>query len=800
VLVDGFDNDEAYTGAVAATFSQDAVLEFQVLAAGAPAEFGSGSGGMVNTVTRSGSNEVRGAAYLFWRDDALNARERFEKYDVFGDAVQAPKAPFQQKQWGATLGGPLRKDRTFYFLAYEQVDRESGTFVTIDPGVAEILDAEGFAVDLGRASAAAQTNSALLKLEHSSSPGRRLQLRAHYSRSRSDSVESFGGTGARSHGVAQAREDWGIALARTDVFASGWLSEARLQVVRGDQSFQGLDPRCGGPCEEADQGGPEITIAGLAVAGRQLNTPQVRKNLDAQLAETLTLARGRHTMKAGLDAKVTWRDELLAQDFGGRYVFTALPAIPGLVPRPLTALEAFAAGLPALYFQGYGDPTADGVSRTFSLFAQDHWRITPRLSVVAGLRYQHYDLGLPAVRVSAPGGSTLEYEVPARGNLGPRASVSFDPTGRGRTLLRAAFGEFHEDPLLAVALVTDIVNGQGLRLLQSGLPLSAEAWRSPDHRLPEPATPFPSLVQVAGPGFRVPSARHLSAGVTHELGRDLRLTVDLLAVEGRDQIGVVDYNPLLPSLGPGRRPNDVEGRPGTSASVNQFTNYGESSYRGLAVSLRGRMGSRFEALASYTLSEVEDTGSDMFGQANTAEDPGRGRDPADPAGLPLEFAPEAFRGPAATDQRHRFVLSALAELPWRLSLSGIVAVGAGRPYTALVGVDANGDGVAANDRARRDPRDPATRVDRNDERMEGTAAVDARLARRFALPRGASLDVLVEAFNLLDRVNYSDVNNVFGTGAFPDEPLRGPTGRITYGRYTRAHPPRQVQFALRLAF
>jgi hypothetical protein len=234
--------------------------------------------------------------------------------------------------------------------------------------------------------------------------------------------------------------------------------------------------------------------------------------------------------------------------------------------------------------------------------------------------------------------------------------------------------------------------------------------------------------------------------------------------------------------------------------VNQFTNYGESSYRGLAVSLRKRMGGRLEALASYTLSEVEDTGSDMFGQANTAEDPGRGRDPSDPAGLPLGFSPEAFRGPAATDQRHRFVLSALAELPWRLSLSGIVTVGAGRPYTALSGVDSNGDGVAANDRARRDPRDPATRVGRNEERMDGTAAVDARLSRRFALPRGTVLEVLVEAFNLLDRVNYSEVNNVFGTGPFPDEPQRGPQGRVTYGRYTRAYPPRQVQVAARLAF
>jgi hypothetical protein len=420
--------------------------------------------------------------------------------------------------------------------------------------------------------------------------------------------------------------------------------------------------------------------------------------------------------------------------------------------------------------------------------------------VRGGLRYQRYDLGVAAVGVTAPGGGRLDYEVPPRGHVAPRLSVSFDPDGRGRTLLRAAAGVFHEDPLLAIALVTDIVNGRRIRLLQAGLPLSAEAWRQPGHRLPMPSMPFPSLVQVAGPGLRVPSARQVSAGLTQAIGTDVHVTLDVVAVRGRDQIGIVDLNPLLPALGPGRRPNDADGVRGTSASVNQFTNYGESTYRALAVSLRKRMSRGFELLGSYTLSKAEDMGSDMFGQANSAEDPGRGRDPSDVAGLPLGFSPEAFLGHAAVDQRHRLALSGLVELPGQLSLSGIVTVGSGRPFTALSGVDGNGDGVAANDRARRDPADPGSRVVRNGERMAGTATVDLRLARRFPLPRGVSLDAVVEAFNALDRVNYSDVNNVFGTGAFPGQPQQSAAGLVTYGRYTRAYAPRQIQLAVRLAF
>ena len=800
VMVDGFANDDVYTGGVAASFSQEAVREFQVLAASAPAEFGHASGGTVNTVTRSGTNEWHGGAFVFLRDQRLNSKGYFEKYDVFGEPIDTPKAPFHQAQWGATLGGPLRKDRTFAFLSFEQTDTDASNFVTIDAGVAEALERAGFPVTLGSVPFAAGTRSALAKVDHSFAPSHRLTFRGHLSARTDENIEPFGGIVAGSHGARQERTDWGLALAATDVLASGWLNEARLQVVRGDQSIWSLDPRCGGSCRDVQNGGPEVTLLGLAVVGRQLNTPQLRSNLDLQVADTLTRGLGRHTVKAGLDLDLVWRDGQLAQDFGGRYVFTALPAVPGLVPRPLTALEAFELGLPALYFQGYGATTTSGTSTLFSIFGQDRWRVAPGLVVEAGLRYQHYALGLPLTVVSDAFGASYAYEVPDRGDLAPRLSFTFDPTGRGRTSFRGAYGVFHENPLLAVTLVSEVVNGQRLRLLRAGLPLTAQAWQSPEHKLAEPPTPFPSTVQAAGPGFRVPSSRQLSVGWTQELGGDLSLSVDGVAVSGRNLLGVVDYNPLVPALGPGRRPNDANGRPATSAPVYQFTNYGEGSYRGLVFSVRKRMRHGFEALASYTLSKAEDTVSDMFGQANLAEDPGLGREPGDPAGLPLGFDASSFRGPSAVDQRHRVVLSALGRLPLGLELSGIVTVGSGRPFTALSGVDSNGDGLAVNDRARRDPKDAASRVERNGERLRGTAAVDARLSRRFGPKRGASLEVLVEAFNLFDRVNWSEVNNVFGTGTFPSEPQRDALGRVTYGRYVKAYPPRQVQVAARLSF
>jgi hypothetical protein len=208
----------------------------------------------------------------------------------------------------------------------------------------------------------------------------------------------------------------------------------------------------------------------------------------------------------------------------------------------------------------------------------------------------------------------------------------------------------------------------------------------------------------------------------------------------------------------------------------------------------------WEARASYTLSKAEDLGSDMIFVSNVAEDPGLGRDPADPTGLPIGFDPRAFRGPSAVDQRHRFVTSALAELPWKLRLSGIVTLASGRPYTALAGFDFNGDGLSANDRARAVPADAASRVGRNRGLTPGFASIDLRLARRIDLPRRVALDLVAEAFNLLDRANFSEVNNVFGRGAFPTDPQRDSQGRASYGLATKAYAPRQVQLAARLSF
>jgi outer membrane receptor for Fe3+-dicitrate len=214
----------------------------------------------------------------------------------------------------------------------------------------------------------------------------------------------------------------------------------------------------------------------------------------------------------------------------------------------------------------------------------------------------------------------------------------------------------------------------------------------------------------------------------------------------------------------------------------------------LSLSRRAAQGLRF--LVSYTFSKAEDTSAD-FQSSAIPEVTGLGRDPNDPTGLPLGFDPRLEKGPSLQDQRHRFVLSGDYTTYGDVNVAAIVTAASGRPYNILAGADLNGDGNGGSfppDRARTDPADPSTSITRNSGTLPAQAVVDLRVSKRFDLGGGLSLDGIFEVFNLFNRTDFTDVNNVFGTGAYPSDPLPA------YGQFLRAAPPRQVQLALKFGF
>jgi hypothetical protein len=474
------------------------------------------------------------------------------------------------------------------------------------------------------------------------------------------------------------------------------------------------------------------------------------------------------------------------------------------LPAPISALQAMALGLPAAYVQGYGNPRTGYGYKDVSLFIQDDWRITRKLTLKPGLRYQRQYWANIHYAVSNVGGTTLEYDFPEdKNDLAPRIALAWDPKGDGKTSVHGAYGIFYDNQITGIVGITAGIDGRShVRTLVLTFPSSIAAWRASGHKLPEPATAYPSLVISIDPALQTPYAHQAAIGIDRALGRDISFSANAVYVRGKHQIGSIDYNPTSPSLGAGRRPDDVSGRAGTSASVLQYTSFGETWYRGLTVSLNKRFAQGSQVLVSYTLSKAEDTSTDFQGAA-VVQDQGFGRNPADPFGLPLGFDPLADKGPATHDQRHRFVLSGVARLPLDFQFSSILTAASGRPYTPLAGADLNGDGNgggAPPDRARSNPADGSTSVGRNRETMKGQFIVDARLSRRFKIGPKLALEGIVEAFNLLDRTNYSEINNIFGRGAFPTSPQKDAQGRVTYGLYEQALPPRQIQLAVKMSF
>jgi len=807
IMVDGVDNNDPIVGAVRATFSQEAIQEFQVLTNSYSAEFGKASGGIVNIITRSGTNDPAGNLFYFFRNDSLNSKSIFEKEDVFGNTINREKAPFRQGQWGATYGGPLVRDRTFFFISAEDLSTDTNNFVNIDPTAAALLNAAGFPVELGTVPYEVTSQEYLAKIDHQWSPMHNFVGRANYAKLFNENIEPFGGIVSRSRGAAQDRKDWAVALSETDVLSSSWVNELRAQYAYEDQLIRSLDPTCDGVCDTFTEGGPTIEIVGVASVGRQRFTPQPRENARYQLKDTVNFAGTRHFAKAGFDFNyVRTMNSALPLHFGGRYIFAALPAIPALgLPNPISATQAFGAGLPAAYVQGYGTSGESYNDRDIALFVQDDWSLSSRFMVKAGLRYQRQFMYDTEYRVSMPGGGSYAYQIPEdTDNIAPRLSVVFDPKGDSRSSLHASYGLFYDNHILANAQISDGIDGSadGARTLVLRIPNSIGAWRAPGHRLPEPTTPYPSLVISPDPGLETPYSHQASVGYDHAIGQNMAVSADVLYVRGYHQLGTIDYNPLVPSLGAGRRPNDINGTPGTSASILQYTSFGETWYHGLTLALNRRLANNYQFLVSYTLSKAEDTSTD-FQSAFITMNNGQGRDPNDPTGLPIGFDPRSERGAATQDQKHRLVVSGLYQAPFGINLSTIITAASGRPYTALVGADLNGDGDGGafpSDRARTNPTDPSSAVKRNSETMDSQFNVDARVSKRFSFGSGFGIEGIIDVFNLFDRVNYTEINNIFGAGAFPGSPVKDAAGRVTYGVYEQSLPGRQIQLGAKISF
>ena len=241
----------------------------------------------------------------------------------------------------------MRKDRLFYFASIERQQVDASNFVTIDdesnianpfqPGVslgtpADILRAAGFSLDTGHVPYAIRSTQWFGKIDQYIGTSQRLSVRVNGASELNENIEPFGGLVARSRAAVLDNTDFMGAVTHNVVATSRLVNEARFLVALRDQLVSALDPTCDGDCDREDEGGPTIEVAGFASLGRQRFTPTPRDNLRYQFVDTLSYSRGQHLIKAGTDFSiVNGLRQALPLHFGGRYIFTALPAIAGRV-------------------------------------------------------------------------------------------------------------------------------------------------------------------------------------------------------------------------------------------------------------------------------------------------------------------------------------------------------------------------------------------------------------------------------------------------------------------------------------
>ncbi len=733
LAVDGFDNNDVGSGGVRAQFSQEAIREYEVITNPYAAEFGRVAGGVVNIVTRSGTNELKGGAFYFFRSDALSS----------SDPITGTCVPLEDHRFGASVGGPLARDRTFFFAAYEGVRTNTANAVAISDADVALIRSRGFAIDNGNVPYEARGDSLVVKLDHQFSQSHTIMARGNWSQGLDENQQPWGGLVARSAGGARDTRDVAGAAGDTAILGSRAVNEARALYSHNNYVVNPLDPGYG----------VGVTIPGVATFGTQRLLPQPRATDVLQLFDSFSVQPGSGAvqLKAGADYYRVSGDIEVPVGFAGYYKFSAIPQ------QGLTAHDAFAAGVPALFAQAFGDPSWSGSASFFGAFAQAEIRPARQLFLRLGVRFDSEKPLDP---------------YPTSSNWSPRASFSWAPSDGFR--VKGGYGRFYGMTAIGPQVAVGNLNGVKVRTLVrtiQGGPSPSVPWKIlPDRRFVDEASAgssgVPPLILRAG-NFRSASTDMANLGFELEVARALAVGVDGVWARGRNIFTARDINPIT---------NPPQQRPDPRySSIMLFESIGNSWYKGLTLGATSRAGGPFAFSAFYTYADAEDDYLDYLPEFQPQD--------------PLDLAAE--RGPSSQSPKHKLTLTAVwssvgKQTEW---WARDCAVGlsfdlrAGLPYTVYAGYDRNLNGEPTSDR-------PAG-VGRNSETLPTQLSLDLRLSRTIRFGGDLTAEIVAVCTNLTNHENVLQIQSVQGPPASPQPNFGQPT---LYG------PGRLFQVGARLNF
>jgi len=843
VTVDGADTINTVTSSQRATPSQEAVSEFRVVNNSFGAEYGRALGGIVNIVTKSGTNELHGSVYNYLRNQATDARSLL---------LPAPLAhTLRQNQFGATLGGPIRKNRTFFFMNYEGQRRaEAPTFPALLRNDLSLINAAkavvGIAPENLNVLKTADTDNGIVKVDHQLNDKNRLSVRYNIEDARDlnqlvGNTLDGGGLGAPSSGHNVFLRDQSLVGTLSTVLRSNLVNTGLVQYARRQYDFPGVT------------GQPNLDIPNSLLFGHNFGVFDFIGESRVQFSDSMAWVKGSHAVSFGVDTNFV-RDNVLWPGFTPMRIVlpginclvdfanfvnpnpsaaSQIPSNPADGPCPLAAPPFFPppgtigpnpndplngtpiifwgaplgtapsssldGSFPPLLNTNWQNPFPPDQRENFSvhlnhsyygLFFQDQWRITPKLSLNYGLRWD-FEAGLYR---------QIKHDY---NNFAPRVGIAYSPDSH--TVIRAGGGIFYDRYNLGFLFVTypqrppaqviDLANGQPVILpgprqgaqtavwalnQEPNIPGLADAagdartllltGQLPPNLLgtlpPGTLGRFLNTVAVDGvdPNSRTPYSEQGSLEIDREIGKGLTISAGYLVVSAHKQVRAEDLNIPCPVgttnvirnsnnviVGCQGAPAGKDVFPGTvpyNAGLVYFTdNTGNSIFHGLTLQASERAGKHLQFRANYTFSKTLDDGT-FTTFVSTPQD---------------LYKRYLERANSNQDLRHRFVANLVASGPERgilrhLELSSIITVQSGRPFTLYVGFDANHDTNPVTDRV--------GNASRNTYFGDKLVSADLRLSRYFQLRERMRLQLIAEVFNMFNRANVDEVTSVYGAANF----------------------------------
>ena len=715
VNVDGGDNKDNVVGSLLQNFSYESIQEFQIIQHRWTAEQGRAVGGIVNVITKSGTNRLRGSFFANFRDEALRAFDFFEKQrQVANPSFEKPE--FQRQEIGGSIGGPIVKDRAFFFFALEKFrERQNNAVTAVAATQIPLIPGSQFVSEIPT-----PYNDLLLsaKIDHKISEKQNMFYRFSYQKNDSPNDQiAVPATADASFGNTNDNKLYSFVVNHTYNINANSLNQFTFHFQDFKNEILGITDA------------PLLQFpSGLSI-GQNPNAPQATLERKYQFRDDFTYITGDHTLKFGTNYINTELGGFFF--FGARGYALTFNALPSVL---LTRAQGFATpgNVTALTFSD-GAGNHDQKINQLAFYVQDDWKVTRKLTLNLGLRWDANIGNLPdqtnnrtirilkllddpRARAITGDDDKLSRTTPSWTEFQPRIGFAYDPFGEGKTVIRGGYGIFYDQLFQNLTLFS--LTQSNPELFQTVEPLNATQLAAFRFGVdPLPPVPSFSLSELAVGGFgrindptaEEPYIQKFSLGFQHEINPNLTISTDYVHTLGVHEPRYTNINPLIrtvcdPLYGGNAADARCAARGAASRyfdrafvnaglpanrlnQINMFSTTNRSLFDSLTTTLKYRS-RKFLLNAAYVLAS-----SRAWGGQPTASYSGNGI-----AITPENQFNEGEFGPTRIDERHRVVLSGVFELPFGFQLAPIMQLASSRPFSANAGVDLDGDGLQTVDR------------------------------------------------------------------------------------------------------